>query len=162
MSYIRSLANGKYRAEISKNYTSIQSKTFSTQQQAESWADSIEKNIDKIHSINPIPSVALDELKKFRKIGNGLIFFSPNNSDKPFDFRKQWYATLKRANIFGFRFHDLRHTAASYLVMAGATLHEAGQILGHKSEQTTKRYAHLSTNHKAALAERVMSEVFNG
>lgn len=46
--------------------------------------------------------------------------------------------------------------------MAGATLHEAGQILGHKSEQTTKRYAHLSTNHKAALAERVMNEVFSG
>ena len=59
------------------------------------------------------------------------------------------------------RFHDLRHTAASYLVMAGATLHEAGQILGHKSEQTTKRYAHLSTNHKSALNERVMSKVFN-
>lgn len=112
--------------------------------------------------INPIPSIALDELKKFRQIGNGLIFFSPNNSEKPFDFRKQWYATLKRANITGFRFHDLRHTAASYLVMAGATLHEAGQILGHKSEQTTKRYAHLSTNHKAALAERVMNEVFSG
>jgi integrase len=110
--------------------------------------------------INPIPNVALDELKKFRQIGNGLIFFSPNNAEKPFDFRKQWYSSLKKAGIIGFRFHDLRHTAASYLVMAGATLHEAGQILGHKSEQTTKRYAHLSTNHKAALTERVMSEVF--
>ena len=53
MSYIRKLSNGKFRAEISKNYTSIQSKTFSTQQQAESWADSIEKNIDKILGIKP-------------------------------------------------------------------------------------------------------------
>ena len=33
---------------------------------------------------------------------------------------------------------------------------------GHKSEQTTKRYAHLSTNHKSELTERVMSEVFAG
>jgi integrase len=112
--------------------------------------------------INPIPNIALDELKKFRQIGKGLIFFSPKNTEKPFDFRKQWYSSLKKADITGFRFHDLRHTAASYLVMAGATLHEAGQILGHKSEQTTKRYAHLSTNHKAELAERVMSEVFKG
>ncbi|MBT4147549.1 MAG: site-specific integrase [Gammaproteobacteria bacterium] len=83
--------------------------------------------------INPIPSIAFDELKTSRQIGNGLIFFSPNNSEKPFDFRKQWYATLKRANINNLLFHDLRHTAASYLVMAGATLHEAWQILGHKS-----------------------------
>jgi len=112
--------------------------------------------------INPIPAVALNELKIFRQIGNGLIFFSPNNSEKPFDFRKQWDIVRRNANIIDFRFHDLRHTAASYLVMAGATLHEAGQILGHKSEQTTKRYAHLSTNHKAALAERVMGEVFSG
>ena len=117
------------------------------------------KNGDK--RINPIPAVALDELRKFREIGNSLIFFSPNNTEKSFDFRKQWYSSLKKAGITGFRFHDLRHTAASYLVMAGATLHEAGQILGHKSEQTTKRYAHLSTGHKSALAERVMSEVFN-
>lgn len=83
------------------------------------------------------------------QIGNGLIFFSPNNPDKPFDFRNQWYASLKRARIGNFRFHDLRHIAAGYLVMAGATLQDAGQILGHKSEQTTQRYAHLSTYHKS-------------
>jgi len=112
--------------------------------------------------LNPIPVFVLDELRQHRQIGNSLIFFSPNNPDKPFDFRKQWYGSLKRAAISNFRFHDLRHTAASYLVMAGATLHEAGQILGHKSEQTTKRYAHLSTNHKSELTERVMGEVFTG
>jgi len=112
--------------------------------------------------INPIPAFVLAEMKPIRQIGNGLIFFSPNNPDKPFDFRKQWNIVRKQANLENFRFHDLRHTAASYLVMAGATLLEAGQILGHKSEQTTKRYAHLSTDHKAALAERVMSKVFLG
>jgi len=112
--------------------------------------------------LNPIPSFVLDEMKQFRQIGNGLVFFSPNNSEKPFDFRKQWDKVRDRADLVSFRFHDLRHTAASYLVMAGATLHEAGQILGHKSEQTTKRYAHLSTHHKSELTERVMSEVFAG
>lgn len=111
--------------------------------------------------INPIPSFVLDEMKQFRKIGSGLIFVSPTNAEKPFDFRSQWDWVRVRAGIENFRFHDLHHTAASYLVMAGATLHEAGQILGHKSEQTTKRYAHLSTGHKAALSERVMNEVFN-
>jgi len=112
--------------------------------------------------VNPIPSIALEELKKYRQVGNGLIFVSPNNSEKPFDFRGCWDKAKNVAKIEGFRFHDLRHTAASYLVMAGATLHETAEILGHKSTETTKRYAHLSTGHKSALAERVMSEVFSG
>ncbi len=110
--------------------------------------------------VNPVPSVALEELKKYRQVGNGLIFVSFNNSEKPFDFRVQWDKVKDAAKIEGFRFHDLRHTAASYLVMAGATLHETAEILGHKSTETTKRYAHLSTNHKAALAERVMDQIF--
>ena len=83
-----------------------------------------------------------------------------------FRFRKHWDKALKVAGIEaqkteesdGFRFHDLRHTAASYLVMDGETLYTAGQILGHKSPQTTARYAHLSTEHKAEAAERVMSK----
>jgi integrase len=112
--------------------------------------------------INPIPALALEELKKFRKVGNGLVFASPNDPEKPFDFRVQWTRALERTYIKNFRFHDLRHTAASYLVMNGASLHETAEILGHKSTQTTKRYAHLSTDHKSALAERVMNKVLNG
>jgi integrase len=134
------------------------------------WSDiDFEKRLATLHDtkngsprINPIPSFVLDEMRRYQQIGKGLIFFSPNNQEKPFDFRKQWNWVREQANLNNFRFHDLRHTAASYLVMEGATLHEAGQILGHKSEQTTKRYAHLSTDHKAALAERVMSKVFIG
>ncbi|CAA9892799.1 conserved hypothetical protein [Candidatus Methylobacter favarea] len=112
--------------------------------------------------INPIPALALEELKKFRQVGNGLIFGSPNDAEKPFDFRVQWTRAMQRAEIKNFRFHDLRHTAASYLVMNGASLHETAEILGHKSTQTTKRYAHLSTDHKSALSERVMGKIFNG
>jgi integrase len=92
--------------------------------------------------INPIPALALDDLKKFRQVGNGLIFVSPYNAEKPFDFRVQWTRAMQRANIKNFRFHDLRHTAASYLVMNGASLHETAEILGYNSTQTTKRYAH--------------------
>lgn len=43
----------------------------------------------------------------------------------------------------GLRFHDLRHTAASLMINAGVDLYVVGQILGHSSAQTTKRYAHL-------------------
>jgi len=112
------------------------------------------------------PEPAMVELKKYQEIGNGLIFASEKKPDQPFRFRKHWDKALQVAGIEakktedgdGFRFHDLRHTAASYLVMNGASLYTAGQILGHKSQQTTQRYAHLSTEHKAEVAERVMSK----
>lgn len=132
------------------------------------WSDiDLKKNLAKLDDTkngeprhNPIPAPAMTELLNHRQIGNGLIFNSPTNPDKAFDFTKRWKAALKEAGIDNFRFHDLRHTAASYLVMGGATLYEAAQILGHKSTETTKRYAHLSTDHKARVAERVMGDVF--
>ncbi len=53
MSYIRTLPNGKFRAEVSKNYTSIQSKTFTTHKQAKHWANNVEKNIAIILELKP-------------------------------------------------------------------------------------------------------------
>jgi len=87
MSYIRSLANGKYRAEISKNYTSIQSKTFSTQKQAESWAVSIEKNIvsikpkklKKLKKLSPSQVEELGGLPLFQKLGVEIEFLTFKN-----------------------------------------------------------------------------------
>jgi integrase len=46
----------------------------------------------------------------------------------------------------GFRFHDLRHTAASLLIASGVDLYRVGAILGHSDIRTTKRYAHLAVN----------------
>ena len=51
---------------------------------------------------------------------------------------------LKRAGIKDFRFHDLRHTSASYLIMRGASLKSVQQQLGHTTLKMTERYAHLS------------------
>jgi len=72
-----------------------------------------------------------------------------------------WYAALSAADIKDFRFHDLRHTTASYLAMDGATMGEIADILGHKTLQMTKRYSHLSDQHKQSVVERVMSKKFS-
>jgi len=108
-----------------------------------------------------LPTPAIAVLKPVQQVGNGMVFPSEKNPHRPFEFRPHWNAALKAAGIENFRFHDLRHTAASYLVMNGATLHEAGEVLGHKRPETTKRYAHLSTQHKAALTQRVMGGIFD-
>ncbi|WP_157071727.1 tyrosine-type recombinase/integrase [Steroidobacter denitrificans] len=54
-----------------------------------------------------------------------------------------WKALMSRISLKNFRFHDLRHTCASYLAQGGASLLEIGSVLGHKSPSVTMRYAHL-------------------
>jgi integrase len=58
----------------------------------------------------------------------------------------------RKVGILDFRFHDLRHTAASWLRMRGADIHTVAQLLGHKDLRMAARYQHLSP---AFLAEAV-------
>ena len=109
----------------------------------------------------PIPSIALNEFKLIRQVGDGLVFPSEKIPTKPFEFRKHWDKAINVAGIKGFRFHDLRHTAASYMVMNGMSLYETATVLGHKDTQTTTRYAHLSTEHVSRLTESAMSAVLD-
>ena len=107
----------------------------------------------------PLTDAVVDELSKFVQSESSLIFNSEIKNDKPFFFYKQWIKTLKLADIDDFRFHDLRHTTASYLAQNGASLLEIADVLGHKQIQVTKRYAHLCIDHKAKLINRVMANI---
>ncbi len=67
---------------------------------------------------------------------------------------------MERAKITDFRFHDLRHSTASYLAMQGKSLIEIADMLGHKTLQMVKRYSHLSADHKKGLAEELNNKMF--
>lgn len=73
--------------------------------------------------------------------------------------KKYFGKALKEAGIADFRFHDLRHTAASHLVMAGVDLNTVREILGQKNLAMTLRYSHLAPDYKAravGVLDRVM------
>ena len=79
----------------------------------------------------------------------------------PLWFDEYWYEALEKAKVKDFRFHDLRHTAASYLAMSGATVPEIAAVLGHRTLQMVKRYAHLSDQHTGAVIERMTRKYFS-
>jgi len=66
-----------------------------------------------------------------------------------------WRAALKRAGIVNFRWHDLRHTWASWHVQAGTPLHVLKELGGWASYQMVLRYAHLAPEHLAEHADRL-------
>lgn len=68
--------------------------------------------------------------------------------------RIEWVNARKAANLSHVRFHDLRHTWASWLAQSGVSLFTIGEILGHSQAQTTRRYAHLGRDDlKAAVRQ---------
>lgn len=101
----------------------------------------------------------LIEHKKVRHLHSDYVF--PNErGNKPIAMRIQWNQAVKEAGLEDFRFHDLRHTCASYLAMNGASLAEIAEVLGHKTLQMVKRYAHLSEAHTASVVERMNQKIF--
>jgi integrase len=101
------------------------------------------------------PRAVIEEMMRFRTPA-GLLFESTDRPGRSFDEKKVWHRALADAGVTNFRFHDLRHSAASYLAMGGATLLEIADVLGHKNLQTTKRYAHLDAKHKQQVTDRIL------
>ncbi len=111
----------------------------------------------------PLIGEALDQLKELRKtprIDTDLLFPSDNDPQRPNNVRKAWDKAVERAKLEDFRFHDLRHTAASYLAMQGATTAEIAAVLGHRTLAMVQRYAHLSEQHTVGVLERMNIAVF--
>jgi len=99
---------------------------------------------------------ALAALKKLSLISGDSEFVSPDNDGKAKrDWRRWFYKACKDAGVTNFRWHDLRHTFASRLVMAGVDIRTVQELLGHRSIVQTMKYAHLATDHRKAAVEKM-------
>ncbi len=110
----------------------------------------------------PLVGRARDELKALKENRSGKtewVFPNPSG-ERPIDIRCYWHTARKRAEIEDFRFHDLRHTTASYLAMNGASPSEIAAVLGHKTLAMVKRYAHVSDNHTIGVVTRMNDAMF--
>ena len=110
----------------------------------------------------PLAGEALKEittLSKIQRLDTRLVFPSTTHPHKPIELKKAWATALKTAEVFNFRWHDLRHTAASYLAQSGAPLLDIAEILGHSTLQMVQRYAHLSESHITATVTRMNEKI---
>lgn len=98
--------------------------------------------------------------EKVRRIDTDLLF-PGRNQQKPVFIRAPWQEAVKAAGIEDLKFHDLRHSAASYMLMTGASLGEIAELLGHKTLQMVKRYSHLSESHAAGVVARMNERIFS-
>jgi integrase len=101
------------------------------------------------------PTFALDQTLRAalqdlpRKIDGQFAFYDAK-TDKPYkDVKRSFTTACRKAGINDFHFHDMRHTFASHLVMAGADVTTVKELLGHKTLAMTLRYSHLAPKHKA-------------
>jgi len=113
----------------------------------------------------PLVGAAFELLKehgKVRRLDTTLVFprHGIQGKSKPISTREAWVNVVKAAGIDDLKFHDLRHTCASYLAMNGASLAEIAAVLGHKTLQMVKRYAHLSEQHTLSVVERMNHKIF--
>lgn len=119
--------------------------------------------------INTEMSELFAQIKKEQPVGTANVFTFAKGEhklkgDEPVRARKDiapladeirsiktaFKAALTRAGIEDFKFHDLRHTFASQLVIRGANLKQVQELLGHKHITMTMRYAHLAKGQKEA------------
>lgn len=91
--------------------------------------------------------------------GNKYVFHNPDTKEHIKDIKRAFKTALKKAGILDFRFHDLRHTAATSMVNAGVDIVTVKEILGHSSIEMTMRYAHPTPENRRRAVD-VLADIF--
>lgn len=105
----------------------------------------------KLHVI-PISDALFSLLMEQKPRKDGFVFLRHFKNKKPVPitkFRRSFATACQKAGIEDFRFHDLRHTAASWMRQNGVPIEVVQKVLGHANIATTMKYAHLHDDEKA-------------
>jgi len=115
----------------------------------------------------PLTEMAENVLRSIRPVNAGkdvYVFLPPSSLkskqilDVPCHHFKRSFGTARaKAGLEDVHLHDLRHTAASHLIMAGVDIRTLAEILGHKTMQMVHRYTHLLNAHKLKAVDLINS-----
>lgn len=129
------------------------------------------KNVDLRHGFIRLEKTKNSECRKIpinaalkavlsglvRRLDVEYVFFDPKSGNRYRDVRRSFNTALRKAGIYDFHFHDLRHTFASHLMMACVDIATISKLLGHKSLKMTMRYSHLAPKHLTEAVDRLDS-----
>ena len=112
----------------------------------------------------PLNSEAISVIKAWLVIqkvlfqnDSDLVFPNPKTGKEITTIKTVWQSILKEAKITNFWWRDMRHHAASWLLMAGVPLEIIQQILGHRDIKTTLKYAHVADDYKLNAVEKLVN-----
>lgn len=104
----------------------------------------------------PISTKMMKVLEEVKN--NSEYVFINKDTGLPYnDIKKAFHKVLEKAEIKDFRFHDLRHTAATRMLENGADIRTVQEILGHSSVSVTERYTHTNAMKKRSAIELLCS-----
>ena len=101
----------------------------------------------------------VQQLAQVRRQDAPFLFPRPDGR-KPLRLEYAWQRARQQAELPDFRFHDLRHSTASYLAMNGASLMDIAVMLGHKTLDMVRRYAHLTDAHVDSVVRKMNAKIF--
>ncbi len=103
----------------------------------------------------PLAQAAVDIIERLSHVeGSMFLFPSPKNPAKHLTTIKHgWQTARDTADLPGLRIHDLRHSAASFMVNSGVDLFAVGKVLGHANVASSARYSHLANDTLLAAVE---------
>jgi integrase len=109
----------------------------------------------------PLPGEVANALRaraKVRRLGSDLVFPSPDDPARPRNVWQAWDVARKLAKLPDFRFHDLRHSAATEMLCAGVDSRIVATVLGHRSLNMMRRYAHVAPELVVEAAKRAQQD----
>ncbi len=111
----------------------------------------------------PLSQSAIDNIEALPRWA-GCPWLLPNpDTLKPYtDIKRSWEKARDAAGLYDFRIHDLRHSAASFMINAGIDLYAVGRVLGHADHRSTQRYSHVANDTLMKAVEAGAANMMGG